>query len=230
MANYIKGLGGCSYCQSCAADAPCAAPAPVITSAATASGSTGSAFSYTITGTNSPTSFSVVAGSWIPGTYLNPSTGVFFGTVPSGYAGTYTMTLAATNACGTGTKTLTVTITGTGGGGGGGGECACGWTGSLNNSGSCYEPSEVLDEYTSTMGFSCDTVLMIEWFVYDGSVTYQVKANSTLIYSTGDVAADGVAFFTVPAGSWMLHLIATSGTDSDPGVVGGCAAAHVTCP
>jgi hypothetical protein len=82
---------------------------PVITSASTASGKVGSAFSYQITATNTPTSYGAVG---LPGGLsVNTATGVISGT-PTGAGGTSTVTLSATNSVGTGTATLTLTITG----------------------------------------------------------------------------------------------------------------------
>jgi hypothetical protein len=79
---------------------------PVINSATTASGLLGSPFSYTITATNSPTSYSA---SGLPaGLTLNTSSGIISGT-PSA-TGTSSVELGATNSVGTGTATLTLTI------------------------------------------------------------------------------------------------------------------------
>ncbi len=86
-------------------DAP-AAGSPAITSAATASGTAGSAFLYTITATNTPTSF---AASRLPaGLIVNGSTGAITGT-PSA-AGTSDAAITATNASGSSTTTITVVI------------------------------------------------------------------------------------------------------------------------
>ncbi len=85
-----------------------AAPAvPAITSATTASGTVGSAFSYQITATNSPTSFG--AAGLPAGLSVNTASGLISGTPTS--TGTSTVTLSATNAGGTGNATLTMTIT-----------------------------------------------------------------------------------------------------------------------
>ncbi|MGB9067210.1 MAG: putative Ig domain-containing protein, partial [Candidatus Acidiferrales bacterium] len=80
--------------------------APAITSATTASGSLGTAFSYQITATNSPTSYGATG---LPaGLSVNAGTGLISGT-PTG-AGTSTISLSATNAGGTGPATLTLTV------------------------------------------------------------------------------------------------------------------------
>ncbi len=77
---------------------------PTISSATTASGVVGQSFSYTIAGTNSPTSF---AASGLPaGLSLNTSTGAITGT--STQNGSFTVSIAATNSSGTGTGSVTV--------------------------------------------------------------------------------------------------------------------------
>ena len=79
---------------------------PSITSATSASGTVGSAFSYQIAATNSPTSY---GASGLPGGLsVNTSTGLISGTPTT--AGTYTITLRATNSYGTGNATLTINI------------------------------------------------------------------------------------------------------------------------
>jgi uncharacterized protein YhjY with autotransporter beta-barrel domain len=84
-------------------------PAPVVSSAATASGTVGvNATQYTITASNTPTSYSVSAGALPTGLSLNTANGAVTGT-PT-VAGTFTPTLAATNVTGTGTKVVTFTI------------------------------------------------------------------------------------------------------------------------
>ena len=88
-----------------------ASMAPVITSAATASGTVGSAFSYQITAANTPTGYGATG---LPsGLSVNTTTGLISGT-PSG-AGVSAVTLSATNSGGTGTAPLTLTINGGGG-------------------------------------------------------------------------------------------------------------------
>src|SRR5438094_4639338 len=79
---------------------------PVITSSLTATGHVGVAFSYQITATNNPTSYN--ATGLPPGLSVNTSTGLISGTPTT--AGTYSVTISATNAGGTGSATLTLTI------------------------------------------------------------------------------------------------------------------------
>ena len=81
--------------------------APVISSAATASGTVGSVLvTYAITGSNTPTSFNATG---LPaGLSVNPSTGEISGTPEA--AGIFTVTISAANAATTGSATLTITI------------------------------------------------------------------------------------------------------------------------
>src|SRR5438874_12592073 len=80
-------------------------PPPVITSPTTATGTVGVAFSYQITATNNPTSYNATG---LPaGLSVNTSTGLISGTPTT--AGTYSVTISATNAGGTGSATLVIT-------------------------------------------------------------------------------------------------------------------------
>jgi PKD repeat protein len=81
--------------------------APAVTSATTASGKVGTAFSYQITATNTPTSYG--APGLPGGLSVNSATGLISGTPTA--TGTSTVTLSATNTNGTGTATLTLTVT-----------------------------------------------------------------------------------------------------------------------
>ncbi len=79
--------------------------APSITSFTTPSGGTGATFSYTITATNSPTSYG--ASGLPPGLSLSGAT---ISGLPS-QAGVYAATISASNGMGTGSATVTFTIT-----------------------------------------------------------------------------------------------------------------------
>ncbi len=82
------------------------APAPVITSSTIADGVFNAQFSYAITAINDPDTFAAVD---LPsGLDVDPDTGVISGTPTA--AGSYTVTLGASNDAGTGTETLDVTI------------------------------------------------------------------------------------------------------------------------
>jgi len=79
---------------------------PAISSPLTASGFAGAAFTYQITGSNSPTGF---GASGLPkGLSIAPATGLITGKPNT--AGTTRVTLKATNPAGTGTATLVLTI------------------------------------------------------------------------------------------------------------------------
>ncbi len=82
------------------------AASPVITSASTANGTMGTAFSYQIAATNLPTSYSA---SGLPaGLSVSTTTGLISGTPTA--AGTSKVMLSATDSSGTGSATLTLTI------------------------------------------------------------------------------------------------------------------------
>lgn len=84
---------------------------PVITSAATATGTVNAAFSYQITATNTPTSFG--AGGLPAGLSVNPITGLISGTPTA--TGTTTATITASNGAGTASASLAITINSAGG-------------------------------------------------------------------------------------------------------------------
>ncbi len=82
-------------------------PVPTVTSAGTASVGVGHLFSYQVTASNNPTSFSA---SGLPdGLSINSSTGVIIGR-PT-LTGVFPVTLTATNSGGTGSANLTLTVT-----------------------------------------------------------------------------------------------------------------------
>ena len=80
---------------------------PVITSLLTSAGVQGTAYTYTITATNTPTSFS--ATGLPPGLSLNTTTGVISG-IPT-TTGTFNVIIGASNIAGSDSETLVITIT-----------------------------------------------------------------------------------------------------------------------
>ena len=82
-------------------------PTPVITSALTANGIYGTAFSYTITASNAPTSFNAL--NLPAGLSVDTVSGVISGTITAA-PGNYTLTLEAINGGGSGTASLVLTV------------------------------------------------------------------------------------------------------------------------
>ena len=81
-------------------------PPPVITSTLTATATVGQSFSYTITANNSPAGFGATG---LPaGLSVNGASGLISGTPTA--AGTFNVTLSATNDGGTGNASLTLTV------------------------------------------------------------------------------------------------------------------------
>jgi PKD repeat protein len=80
---------------------------PAITSATTATAAVGQSFTYQITASNAPTSFS--ASGLPPGLAVDTTTGTITGAPTAG--GNFAITLGATNAAGTGTAALNLTVT-----------------------------------------------------------------------------------------------------------------------
>ncbi|HXQ80244.1 MAG TPA: putative Ig domain-containing protein [Opitutaceae bacterium] len=84
---------------------------PVVDSASTATGNSGTPFSFTVTATQLPTSFT--ASGLPPGLSINSTTGVISGT-PTG-AGTYNVTVTVSNSSGASSSSLTISIDSSGG-------------------------------------------------------------------------------------------------------------------
>ena len=82
--------------------------APTITGADTATGTVGTAFSYTPTATGDPAPTFTSTGTLPAGVTLSASTGALSGTPTA--AGTFTPTITATNATSSASKTVTITI------------------------------------------------------------------------------------------------------------------------
>lgn len=187
MANYIKGLnGGC--CDDCTADNACTAK-PVVGGPYTYAATAGTSMYFSGWGTNSPTSRAV--------TGTLPTGVTFNGTAISGIptsAGTYVVSLEATNACGTDYGTLTITVS-----------CAtCTLSISLDAGTGTYN-------YDSTGVFACDRSYNIA-ITGAGPGTdcpnrIQFKADGTTLWDSTCIGGNASATVTIPAGTTTITVV-----------------------
>ncbi len=99
-------LGDTNPSDNTATASTAVASGPVPSNSYAVSGTYGSAFTYTVTATNTPTGFS--ASGLPPGLSIDTSTGVISGTPTA--AGSYTASIGISNANGSSTTTLAMTI------------------------------------------------------------------------------------------------------------------------
>ena len=166
--------------------------APVITSSLTASGNQGLPFTYTITATNTPTSYNATG---LPaGLTINTVTGVISGT-PS-VMGSFNVTITATNAAGSDNQTLVITL--------GAGPCLssnfdssttvpAGWSGSSAN-------DAVASHYSSAP--NCRAITAISNLITD--VANNPTSISFYVDASGSGGQVGTLEYRVGAGTWTL--------------------------
>jgi hypothetical protein len=205
MDGIFPAFGGCANCQNCAAPNPCSGAAPVFFTCAAQTAIVGS---FTTIGTYS--------GQWLtgstyssstapPGFTLNTGTGFFTGTPTT--AGTYSVTITATNGCGSTSCTFSCTVY----------DCSvCNYSG-FSDGYVGQPPGVPLDDTHNCPGeFPCLQSITIDYTIAIGESQLNVYANGSLIYSGGCWSADGSVSFNVPAGTNTLRFIATAGCSSSP--------------
>ena len=194
----MRGFGGCGYCDNCAADSPCSSATPVVASytyAATA----GTSMSYSNWGTNSPTGRTVTGTLPPGGTFNGPST--ISGTPTSG--GTYTVTIGASNACGSASGVLTITVSC--------GDCPLSGYGVASTGDAnviCLS-----DTYSTVGYFLCsrNVTFSYELLYAEGQIRV-VKNGGVVLYDTGCASpASTSVSISVPAGTTSLEVVLLCG-------------------
>jgi len=179
------------------------ASAPVISSSLTATGTVGTAFSYQIAASGSPTSFGATG---LPaGLNINTGTGAITGT-PT-VAGTSNVSISATNESGTGTATLVMTISPSGGGGGSSGLIA-GWDFQTTTTGGTIITASPNSPLSYTANFGTGTIYLDG---SNGSSSWTSSvSNPEVTGFTGTAVNAGTGFSTVTTSPACLALANSS--------------------
>lgn len=156
--------------------------APVITSANTANGNWGQAFSYQITASSLPLSYNVT-GTLPTGVTVNTGTGLISGTPTQ--TGVFPVTINAINATGTGSQALTITI------------AQVGSAQLVTTTGNNFT---MLDAMGSLVGGTNDVT-----FTWDGTYKTSVAASGQVSNAT---LSSPTAFFGAP---WVAHDVVIYG-------------------
>ena len=180
------------------------ASAPVISSPLTQSGTVGSAFSYQISASGTPTSY---GGTGLPaGLSLNTTTGAITGT-PT-VAGTSNVSISATNSSGTGTAILVITVSPSGGGGGSSGLIA-GWDFQTTTSGGTAVAAAPSCPTTLEANFGLGTLYLNG---SNGSSTWITATSGNELSAFGGSTVNaGVGFSSTTSGAGSLAMIGGTG-------------------
>jgi hypothetical protein len=180
------------------------ASAPVISSSLTQSGTVGSAFSYQISASGTPTSYGATG---LPaGLSLNTTTGAITGT-PT-VAGTSNVSISATNSSGTGTAILVITVSPSGGGGGSSGLIA-GWDFQTTTSGGTAVAAAPSCPTTLEANFGLGTLYLNG---SNGSSTWITATSGNELSAFGGSTVNaGVGFSSTTSGAGSLAMIGGTG-------------------
>lgn len=185
-----------------------------INSTLAASGNVSSPFSYSLTGTNTPTSFNI--GTLPAGLTGNTTTGVITGTPTT--TGVSSVIVSANNATGTGpTSTLVITVNAAtggggssgGGGGGGGGTTVVTTAGTAPTISSQPTSQSVVEGTPVTFSVSASgTLLSFQWFKGTSPISGAQGASYTI-----DKASAG------DAGTYSVFIANSTGSVTSAGAV-----------
>ena len=175
------------------------ASAPVISSSLAQSGTVGTVFSYQITASGIPTSYgaTVLPGGLI----LNTGNGAITGTPTT--AGTFNVSISATNSSETGTATLVITVSPSGGGGGSSGLIA-GWDFQTTTTGGTIITASPNSPLSYAANFGTGTIYLDG---SNGSSTWtSLVTNPEVTSFTGTAVNAGTGFSTTITSPACLAL------------------------
>jgi hypothetical protein len=178
------------------------ASAPVISSPLAASGTVGTAFTYQIVASSSPTSYGAIG---LPAGLSISSTGVISGTPTT--AGTSNVSISATNSSGTGSATLVIIVS-PGGGGGESSGLIAGWDFQTTTSGGTIVTVSPNSPVSYTANFGTGTIYLDG---SNGSSSWTSLASNPEVTSFSGTAVNaGTGFSTTTTSPACLALANSS--------------------
>jgi hypothetical protein len=191
---YFRSIGG-RCCDACLSDPCLGKPLTLTPSSVSCTSGAGCTFFIMVATGGAATSY---ACTGLPGDWtLNTSTGRAHSDNPA--AGSYPLTISATNACGTASRNINMAVSG---------GCTCEFSGIIAPHSTVWAQEVIDDAYDVTGEFPCTQSVSITWS-YSGDIEdfylrIETPAAGTVLFSTYSLY--GSTTFNVPAGTTELNI------------------------